>query len=204
MTKNEIKKYLSLKRTFTKKELIPILIISILLSTIEIILLILQEYYYLATISVVIYMFLVYCSIVKLAVWKKKSDIYLATVVVISYFYIVFSSFLYVFVYESITIYYYLLVVLVFSSIIMFMTFAYILHKLKNNKFPTKKQSNPSTAFLAGIISLFSVTIFRIPIFVSIYARTIFILVWLVVGSFLLINDCLKYFLSKQIDDITI
>ncbi len=199
MTKSQMRRYLEDKRTYSKKRLIAILTVDIIISILSITLLILYEYVLVAVVAACIYCGLIAYSIIKLKKWIKFSDPYHAASVVLAYLCVGFGMLCYLLVYDVISLYYYMLAMGVASLGVMYLSFRYVKHRFDRRKSPGRMV--PGSAVLgSGLVTLFSVTLIRDPFFTSLGFRIAVAVVWIVAGSYLLADDYFNYRLSKKID----
>jgi len=200
LTNAEKRSRLLNRRTYSKNRQIAILVVNVLFSALDITLLILNNYLIVAIVLGVAFLALFAYSILKLIKWIKFSDSYHAASIVLAYLYIVFSALFYLLVYDVIGLYYYLCVASVATILVMYSSYRHIKHKFDNQIF-SKNRSFGSTAILvSGTVTLFSVTLFKDPFFITMGVRIFVVVLWIVVGSYKNADDYFSYKLSKKFD----
>jgi len=200
LTKSEMRRYLSNKRTYSRKKQIAILVINVLFSMLEITFMFLNNYIIPAIALVVAFPVFLSYSIVKLTRWIRFSDSYRSASIVLGYLYFVFSALFYYLVHDFLSIYYYFGGASVATIISMYLSYRHIKQKFDNQKIIPKKDSGSIAILFSGIIALLSVTLFRDSFFVTLGMRIFVLVAWIVVGSYLFADDYFNYRLSKILD----
>jgi hypothetical protein len=200
LTKSEMRKYLSNKRTYTKKRQVAILVVNVLFSILDITLLILNNYIIVAIVLALAFSALLSYSIVKLIKWIKFSDSYHSASIVVAYLYIVFSAFFYLLVYDVVGLYFYLGAAFVATIITMYLSYRHIKRKFENQRFPNFSKSGSMAVLLSGTVTLLSVTLFRDSFFLMLGVRIFVVAACIISGSYMYSDDYFNYSISKKLD----